>query len=254
MSVAAPPAPPVEDPHDDPGALIEEARERTRRRHRRNWALALAVVLAGAGVYLGLTAGGAAPSASVNVRQPAQPLASGPPPDGFEVWFVRGYPGGGCCSVFPSRRKAEELEIPPELYDTIDWAKPDALLLEALIAALIAGPSPDEVAAANWGSVLHPGTRPLGISVDNGIVTIDIASDVDASALGSSHDEYGMFATYDWFNYEDGGGLLPLHRLSQLVFTVTQFPSVEGVKFKLDGQPVEVRIGDPIGGDRAGPL
>ena len=233
------------DPAADPEALIEEAHERTRRRRRRYAALALVLALAGVAGYFGLSLGGAAPSASLNVQQPAQPLPYDPRPNGFEVWLVRGHPNGGCCSVYPTRRTAAELGISPD-YDEIDWAKPDPRLLEALIAALIAGPSPGELAAARgpatWGSVLHPGTRLLGVSVDDGVVTIDIASDIDGSVRGSSHDEYGIFADIDSFNYEDGGGLLPWHRLSQLVFTVTQFPSVKGVQFKLDGQPVKVGV------------
>ena len=35
-------------------------------------------------------------------------------------------------------------------------------------------------------------------------------------------------------------------RLAQVVFTLTQFPTVEGVEFKLDGKPIDVLGGEGI--------
>ncbi len=40
-----------------------------------------------------------------------------------------------------------------------------------------------------------------------------------------------------------GQGLTPVHRLSQLVYTATQFSFVDGVRFQVDGEPVKVRAG-----------
>jgi hypothetical protein len=221
-------------------------------------------VLAGVGAYLGLSAGGTAPSASVNVQQPTQLLVSGPPPDGFEVWFQLGNTGPSrapaCCLLFPTRRTAAELGISPGLYDEIDWDKPDPRLLEALIRALIAGPTPDELAnppdprppgaRGSWISVFYPGIQLLGVSVEDGIVTIDIASKLEAfPRLPSYEDDDFWSALYQgWYvqaAYPDGvfsyetGASTALKRVSQLVFTVTQFPSVRGVQFELDGQPVK---------------
>ena len=273
MSVIAPPdPPPIEDPKldpesagADPEALIEEARRRARRRRHRYAALALALALAGVGTYFGLSAGGAAPTASVGSPDPSLSQTPGPPTDGLEVWFVRGFGpdgGGPCCSVFPTRRTADELGISPDLYDEIDWVKPDPRLLEALIAALIAawiaGPTQSE-AVVNWSSTMHPGTRLRGVSVEDGIVTIDIASKFDPTVPvpsdgewvwhGGNPDEEVLRYWYPdgEFEYESGPGLVPLHRLSSLVFTVTQFPSVRGVQFKLDGRPVKIRTGDAWG-------
>jgi hypothetical protein len=282
MNVTAPPGPPpLEDPElepgsagDDPEALIEEARERARRRRRRYAALALTMMLAGLGAYLGLSAGGAAPSASVNVQQPAQPLVSGPP-DGFEVWFLLANYGpneaGGCCFAFPTSRTAAELGISPDRYDDFDWAKPDPRLLEALIQALIAGPTPDERAnppdprppgaRGDWASVFYPNIQLLGVSVNNGIVTIDIASEFDPTVRVALHDdedvwhgpylgeEESMRLSYPdgEFSYEAGAVSDAYNRFSQLVFTVTQFPSVRGVQFELDGQRVGARIDCDVG-------
>ena len=254
MTVTAPPRPPhPNDPLElqeieDLEALIEEAHERARRRRRLYAALALALALAGLGSYLGLSAGGAAPSASVSSQQPSQLLTPGPPTNGLEVWFIRGSgPNGGgpCCSVFPTWRTADQLGLSAGGDDS---SEPDAHLVEALVRALIAGPSADEAAAMNWGNVMHPGTHLLGVSVEDGIVTIDIASRLDPVTGATADDPY----LSDWypdgsFSYETGSGLVPLHRVSQLVFTVTQLPSVRGVQFKLDGQPVKVRVEDESG-------
>ena len=228
------------DPAADPEALIEEAHERTRRRRRRYAALALVLALAGVGAYLGLSGGDS--ESSANVGSPDPSLASGPPTNGFELWFIRGFGPNGtgsCCSVFPTRRTADQLGLS---VDGDDSSEPDAHLVEALVRALIAGPSPDEAAAMNWSNVMHPGTHLLGVSVEDGIVTINIASRLDPVTGATADDPY----LSDWypdgsFSYETGPGLVPLHRVSQLVFTVTQLPSVRGVQFKLDGQPVKAR-------------
>jgi germination protein M len=128
--------------------------------------------------------------------------------------------------VFPTWRTAEELDLPP------DARSQDPSAVEFVLEALIAGPSPEET-ANHFGSVIDPGTRLLGVSIEQGIATVDIASEL-ASAAGG-------------FSYQSGGGLVPLHRLSELVFTVTQFPAVRGVRFELDGRPVRVRSGKKLG-------
>jgi len=67
-------------------------------------------------------------------------------------------------------------------------------------------------------------TRLLGISIKNGIATVDFTSE-----------------------YQSGGGSLSMQmRLGQVVYTLTQFPTVKAVRFQLDGAPVNVFSGEGI--------
>jgi spore germination protein GerM len=68
------------------------------------------------------------------------------------------------------------------------------------------------------GTAIPPETRLLGVDLDNGIATVDLSSEFESG--GGSH---SMFL-----------------RLAQVVYTVTQFPTVEAVQFRLDGEPVDV--------------
>jgi hypothetical protein len=58
----------------------------------------------------------------------------------------------------------------------------------------------------------------LGLSVENGIATVDLSSE-----------------------FESGGGSMSVFvRLGQVIYTLTQFPTVETVAFEIEGQPVTV--------------
>jgi hypothetical protein len=68
------------------------------------------------------------------------------------------------------------------------------------------------------------GTQLLGLTIDNGIAFVDLTSE-----------------------FESGGGSLSMFlRLGQVVCTLDQFPTVKGVLFKLDGEPVDVFSGEGI--------
>lgn len=89
--------------------------------------------------------------------------------------------------------------------------------------ALLAGPTEEE-AAAGLTSAIPEGTRLLGVSLTNGIATVNLTKE-----------------------FESGGGSLSMGaRLAQVVYTVTQFPTVEGVLFALDGELVEVFGGEGL--------
>jgi hypothetical protein len=77
------------------------------------------------------------------------------------------------------------------------------------------------------------GTTFLGLRIDAGIATVNLSRE-----------------------FESGGGSASmLGRLAQVVYTLTQFPTVERVRFELDGEPVQVLGGegivlaDPVGRD-----
>jgi spore germination protein GerM len=93
----------------------------------------------------------------------------------------------------------------------------------AAVKALLEGPTAAEK-AAGMVSNIPEGTTFLGLTIKNGIATVDLSKE-----------------------YASGGGSLSMAmRLAEVVFTLTQFPTVEGVNFKLDGAPVDVFGGEGI--------
>ena len=86
----------------------------------------------------------------------------------------------------------------------------------AALEELLGGPTAAE-AEAGLGSGIPPGTELLGLAIADGVATVDLSGE-----------------------YASGGGSLAMFtRLAQVVYTLTQFPTVEGVVFRLDGEPVE---------------
>jgi germination protein M len=102
----------------------------------------------------------------------------------------------------------------------------------AALTATLAGPNDAELGARPAMYTAVPeGTRLLGLRIEGGIATVNLSRE-----------------------FESGGGSASvLGRLAQVVFTLTQFPTVQGVRFELDGVPVEVFSGegvvlsDPVG-------
>jgi len=87
----------------------------------------------------------------------------------------------------------------------------------AAIGELLAGPTRAE-RASGFDTAIPAGTRLLGISIERGVATVDFTSE-----------------------YQSGGGSLSMQvRLGQVVYTLTQFPTVKKVSFRLDGTPVNV--------------
>jgi hypothetical protein len=83
------------------------------------------------------------------------------------------------------------------------------------IEALLDGPTASE-RAANLGTEINPGTNLLGIAIDDGVATVSFdeaftSEETPAIAVGS---------------------------LSQIVYTLTQFDSIEGVIFEVEGEPL----------------
>jgi hypothetical protein len=95
--------------------------------------------------------------------------------------------------------------------------QPTPLVATAAINALLAGPAPEE-RVRGLGTALPPGTKLLGIAIHDGVATIDLTSE-----------------------YQSGAGSRSMQmRLAQVVYTLTQFPTVQKVRFRLDGSPVNV--------------
>ena len=94
---------------------------------------------------------------------------------------------------------------------------------QAAMQALLEGPTAAESAAGLVGAIPE-GTRFLGLSITNGVATVNLSKE-----------------------YESGGGSLSMSmRLAQVVYTLTQFPTVTKVNFQLEGVPVSVFGGEGI--------
>ena len=91
------------------------------------------------------------------------------------------------------------------------------------IRALIAGPTEAELDEA-LSSAIPEDTLLLDILIEDGLATIDLGREFEAG----------------------GGSFAMLGRLAQVVYTLTQFPTVDAVQFRLDGEPITVFSGEGI--------
>jgi hypothetical protein len=82
----------------------------------------------------------------------------------------------------------------------------------AAMNALLGGPNAVERANAISTAVPN-GTQLLGLTIDNGIATVDLSSEFAAAAGGDAYQQ----------------------RLGQVVYTLTQFPAVKGVSLRIEG-------------------
>jgi spore germination protein GerM len=102
---------------------------------------------------------------------------------------------------------------------------------EAVAAAamreLLAGPTADEQSGrypgrtgqlASLSTAVPAGTKLLSIDIHNGIATVDLSGEFRTG------DEIGAF----------------VYRQAQIVYTLTQFPTVEGVAFRIEGEPAVI--------------
>lgn len=93
----------------------------------------------------------------------------------------------------------------------------------AALEELVAGPSADDE-ALGLATAIPEGTELLDVNIVDNLAVVDLSGE-----------------------FESGGGTLSMTaRLAQVVYTVTQFPSVEQVELQLDGEPIEVFGGEGI--------
>jgi spore germination protein GerM len=93
----------------------------------------------------------------------------------------------------------------------------------AAMRALLAGPT-DAEAAAGLTTAIPEGTEYLATAIEGTVATVNLTGE-----------------------FETGGGSASMAaRLAQVVYTLTQFPTIESVRFALDGEPVDVFGGEGI--------
>lgn len=84
----------------------------------------------------------------------------------------------------------------------------------AAMTELLKGPTSSE-ASNGWGTAIPAGSELLGIEVADGTATVDLSSE-----------------------FESGGGSLSVRlRLAQLVYTLTEFQTVQRVALEIEGRP-----------------
>jgi hypothetical protein len=94
----------------------------------------------------------------------------------------------------------------------------------AAMNAVLAGPTADESGERTITSAIPAGSRLLGVTIKNGVATVDLSTEFDS-----------------------GGGSASMgYRLAQVVYTLTQFTSVKSVVFQIEGQTVTVFGGEGI--------
>ena len=93
----------------------------------------------------------------------------------------------------------------------------------AAVRALLAGPTAAE-RAHGLGSAVPSGTKLLGLTVRDGLATVDLSR-----------------------RFQSGGGSASMNeRLAQLVYTLTGVRGVHGVELRLQGRPVSVFSGEGL--------
>jgi germination protein M len=98
----------------------------------------------------------------------------------------------------------------------------------AAMEELLNGPTQAERRVPGMTTAIPAGTSLLGIGIDKRVATVDLSS-----------------------QFQAGGGSTALQlRLAQVVYTLTQFPTVEKVRFELDGSPVDVLTNQGVVADR----
>jgi hypothetical protein len=91
------------------------------------------------------------------------------------------------------------------------------------VRGLLAGPTATE-RAGGLSTAVPAGTTLLGVTIRDGLATVDLSG-----AFGSG-----------------GGSLSMTSRVAQVVFTLTQFPTVQRVSFRLDGKDVAALGGEGV--------
>jgi germination protein M len=198
------------------------------RRHARPSSRRVAALIAGLVSLLAACSGSVGVAGPVPTPRTAAPSASPAPSPATSSPAASGAP-----TTAPSASPAATTAVRIYLFQP-DPAGGDAHLVPitrsvpstravatAAVRELLAGPAPDE---AGLLTMIPAGSQLLGITIDGSVATVDLTG-----------------------TFESGGGSASmLGRLAQLVYTATQFPTVDAVRLRLDGKPVESIGGEGV--------
>lgn len=164
----------------------------------------------------------------------AGPLTQPPPPDQPTTTIPATVPGTNSTTVPTTQPPVD----PPDSVDrqfvelffgkdgfavSVVRAVDTPAVATNAVRALIEGPTLAEQDSDLW-TAIPSDTLLLGLEIENGLATIDLSREFEVG----------------------GGSYNILSRLAQVVYTLTQFPTVDRVLFHLDGQPVDVFSGEGV--------
>jgi hypothetical protein len=203
---------------------------------RRRWIgllMLLAVLLAGCGQPARIVDAGAAPTQHAMdptprpaaSRSPSPSPSAQPPSPGEDATRPPGDPEDGTDRTPAGRTTTVALYFTRgERVEAVSRVVPRvARIGSAAIEQLLAGPTATEV-AAGYGTQIPGDTRLRDLVITDGVAVVDLSGE-----------------------FESGGGTLGLTlRLAQVACTLDAFPTVDGVRFALDGEVVDVFSGDGL--------
>jgi immunoglobulin-like protein involved in spore germination/sporulation and spore germination protein len=165
---------------------------------------------------------GPAPTSTAGASSPASTPASG-------TASATASPSGQRPTATPGQALAREVGVQAwfsrdgKLFVTQRSVPGTTGVGRAALDRLLAGPSAAET-AAGVRTQIPAGTTLRGLRISAGIATADLSSSFESTA---------------------GPSAMPL-RIAQVVYTLTQFPTVTGVRFAIDGQGKTVIGGVPV--------
>ncbi len=165
---------------------------------------------------------GPAPTTTTGASSSASPPGSG-------TASAAASPSGQRPTATPTQGPAREIGLQAwfsrngKLFVTERTVPATTSVGRAALDRLLAGPSAAEH-AAGLRSQIPAGTTLLGLRTSAGIATADLSSSFESAAAPSA---------------------MPL-RIAQVVYTLTQFPTVTGVRFAINGQGKTVIGGVPV--------
>jgi sporulation and spore germination protein/immunoglobulin-like protein involved in spore germination len=167
----------------------------------------------------------ATPSPTLTPATPSPTIAPTPTPTPTTTMIVRAY-------FLLGDGSGGEVVNEPTLVPVLRTVPESPATATAAVRALLAGPSAKERAAMPQIATLIPaGSRLLGIEISGGLATVDLSAE---------------FASLSPLDAGDGGVFSLRGRLAQVVYTLTQFTTVDRVNFKLEGKPVTVFASEEI--------
>lgn len=100
---------------------------------------------------------------------------------------------------------------------------PDTAVAAAAMEGLLDGPTEEEE-QLGFATTIPDGTELLGVTIADGVATVDLS------------EEFGS----------GGGSASMMGRVAQVVYTLTQFPTVDAVAFEMEGEPITALGGEGL--------
>lgn len=182
------------------------------------WATLLALIASVVGC------GGVGGSAAPSVATPSTSVTAAPGPSATPIASAAVTSAAPTALPTPDTIALKAYFGSPALVPVDREVPATAEVATAAMQQLLGGPTADELAQdPRFGTIVTKipvGTRLLGIDIENGIATVDLSGEfVPGDKLGVDIESWAF-------------------RLAQVTFTLTQFPTVESVMFRVDGTPI----------------